>query len=110
MNVKKKDWTPYRRVASELKRLLGKGPVMDGTLSSVDLGSSVRHAACSQTCRNLLRDVESEALEGVLAKLAGHMVRSKWFEEARLWGCLCVAVDGTLCSVRRGRLTRTRRM
>ena len=60
------------------------------------------HAACSQTCRNLLKDVESEALEGVLAKLAGHMVRSKWFEEARLWGCLCVAVDGTLCERKRG--------
>lgn len=43
MNIKKKDWAPYRRVASELKRLLGKGPVMDGTLSSVDLGSSVRY-------------------------------------------------------------------
>ena len=60
------------------------------------------HAACSQTCRNLLKDVESEALEGVLAKLAGHMVRSKRFEEARLWGCLCVAVDGTLCERKRG--------
>lgn len=43
MNIKKARWAPYRRVASKLKQLLGKGPVMDGTLSSVDLGSSVRY-------------------------------------------------------------------
>jgi len=30
-------------MASNLKRLLGEGPVMDGTLSGVDLGSSVRY-------------------------------------------------------------------
>lgn len=61
------------------------------------------HAPCSQTCRNLLKDVEPEALEGVLAKLAGRLVRGKWFEEAKLWGCLCVAVDGTLCERKRGK-------
>lgn len=43
MNIKKPQWAPYRRVASELKRLLGEGPVMDGTLSAVSLGSSVRY-------------------------------------------------------------------
>ena len=43
MNLKKRDWAPYRRVASQLKKLLGEGPVMDGTLSRVDLGSSVRY-------------------------------------------------------------------
>lgn len=58
--------------------------------------------ACSQTCSNHLKDVETEALEDVLAKLAGHMVRGKRFEGARLWGCLCVAVDGTLCERKRG--------
>ena len=43
MNLKKRDWAPYRRVASRLRKLLGEGPVMDGTLSRVDLGSSVRY-------------------------------------------------------------------
>ena len=43
MNLKKRGWAPYRRVASRLKRILGDGPVMDGTLSCVDLGSSVRY-------------------------------------------------------------------
>ena len=43
MNLKKRGWAPYRRVASRLKKLLGEGPVMDGTLSRVDLGSSVRY-------------------------------------------------------------------
>lgn len=43
MNLKKKDWAPYRRVASRLRKILGEGPVMDGTLSRVDLGSSVRY-------------------------------------------------------------------
>ncbi len=43
MNIKKKEWAPYRRVASKLKKLLGEGPVMDGTLSEVRLGGgSVR--------------------------------------------------------------------
>jgi len=59
------------------------------------------HAPCSQTCSNLLKDVESEALEKVLSRLVAYMIRSKWFEEARLWGCLCVAVDGTLCERKR---------
>ena len=43
MNIKKAHWAPYRRVASRLKQLIGLGPVMDGTLSKVDLGSSVRY-------------------------------------------------------------------
>ena len=43
MNLKKRGWAPYRRVASRLKKLLGEGPVMDGTLSRVDLGSSVHY-------------------------------------------------------------------
>lgn len=43
MNLKKRGWAPYRRVASRLKKVLGGGPVMDGTLSKVDLGSSVRY-------------------------------------------------------------------
>lgn len=43
MNLKKREWAPYRRVASRLKKVLAEGPVMDGTLSSVDLGTSVRY-------------------------------------------------------------------
>ena len=43
MNLKKRGWAPYRRIVSRLKKLLGEGPVLDGTLSSVDLGSSVRY-------------------------------------------------------------------
>lgn len=61
------------------------------------------HAACSQTCRNFLAQVEPAALEQVLVQLVRHLVRSKWFRDATLWGCLCVAVDGTLCERRRGR-------
>lgn len=60
------------------------------------------HVACSQTCRNHLADVESDALEEVLAALSLYLIRSKWFEEARLFGCLCVAIDGTLCERKRG--------
>src|SRR5574344_1303944 len=43
MNLKKREWAPYRRVASRLRKILGEGPVMDGTLSSIDLGTSVRY-------------------------------------------------------------------
>ena len=43
MNLKKGEWAPYRRVASRLRKILGEGPVMDGTLSSIDLGTSVRY-------------------------------------------------------------------
>lgn len=60
------------------------------------------HVACSQTCRNHLADVESEALEKVLVALCSYLIRGKWFEEARLCGCLCVAIDGTLCERKRG--------
>lgn len=59
------------------------------------------HTACSQTCRNHLAGVESEALEKVLVRLVDYLVRSKWFEAARFRGCLCIAVDGTLCERKR---------
>ena len=59
------------------------------------------HAACSQTCRNHLADVESAALESVLVRLVEYLIRSKWFEAARFRGCVCVAVDGTLCERKR---------
>ena len=60
------------------------------------------HTACSQTCRNFLAQVESSALELVLVQLVRYLIRSKWFKDAMLWGCLCVAVDGTLCERKRG--------
>ena len=60
------------------------------------------HTACSQTCRNLLAGVETAALEAVLVQLVRHLIRAKWFQDAMLWGCLCVAVDGTLCERKRG--------
>ena len=60
------------------------------------------HTACSQTCRNLLADVSTAALESVLVQLVRYLIRSKWFKDAKLWGCLCVAVDGTLCERKRG--------
>lgn len=60
------------------------------------------HTACSQTCRNHLSDVETAALESVLVQLVRYLIRSKWFRDAMLWGCLCVAVDGTLCERKRG--------
>ena len=59
------------------------------------------HTACSQTCRNHLAGVESKALEKVLVRLVDYLVRSKWFEAARFRGCLCIAVDGTLCERKR---------
>lgn len=59
------------------------------------------HTACSQTCTNLLHDVETEALEKVLVELVRYMIRSKLFDNARLFGCLCVAIDGTLCERKR---------
>ena len=59
------------------------------------------HTACSQTCRNHLAGVESKALEKVLVRLVDYLVRSKWFEAARVRGCLCIAVDGTLCERKR---------
>ena len=60
------------------------------------------HTACSQTCRNFLAQVETAALERILVQLVRHLIRSKWFRDAMLWGCLCVAVDGTLCERKRG--------
>ena len=60
------------------------------------------HTACSQTCHNHLADVETEALEKVLTALTNHLIRGKWFEAARLCGCICIAVDGTLCERKRG--------
>lgn len=60
------------------------------------------HTACSQTCRNHLSGVETDALEKVLVALSAYLIRGKWFEEARFCGCLCVAVDGTLCERKRG--------
>ena len=60
------------------------------------------HTACSQTCRNLLADVSTAELESVLVQLVRYLIRSKWFRDAMLWGCLCVAVDGTLCERKRG--------
>ena len=41
MNLKKREWAPYRRVASKLRKILGEGPVMDGTLSSIDLNAGI---------------------------------------------------------------------
>ena len=35
-------------------------------------------------------------------QLVRYLIRSKWFRDAMLWGCLCVAVDGTLCERKRG--------
>lgn len=43
MNSKKKDWAPYKRIAIRLKKVLEEGPVIDGTLSNVNLGSSIRY-------------------------------------------------------------------
>jgi hypothetical protein len=60
------------------------------------------HTACSQTCRNHLAGVETAALEGVLVQLVRYLIRSKWFRDAMLLGCICVAVDGTLCERKRG--------
>ena len=60
------------------------------------------HTACSQTCRNFLAQVEPSALEQVLVQLVRYLIRSKWFRDGMLWGCLCVAVDGTLCERKRG--------
>ena len=52
------------------------------------------HTACSQTCRNFLAQVGTAELELVLVQLVRYLIRSKWFRDAMLWGCLCVAVDG----------------
>ena len=60
------------------------------------------HTACSQTCRNFLSQVGTAELELVLVQLVRYLIRSKWFRDATLWACLCVAVDGTLCERRRG--------
>lgn len=60
------------------------------------------YTACSQTCRNFLAQVETVALEQVLVQLVRYLIRSKWFNNAMLYGCICVAVDGTLCERKRG--------
>ena len=54
------------------------------------------HTACSQTWHNRLRSVDSKKLEGALLGLVRYLIRGKWFDEARICGCLAVAVDGTL--------------
>jgi hypothetical protein len=38
----------------------------------------------------------------VLVQLVRYLIRSKWFRDAMLLGCICVAVDGTLCERKRG--------
>lgn len=54
------------------------------------------HTACSQTWHNRLKRVDSVRLENALLGLVRHLIRGKWFESARVCGCLAVAVDGTL--------------
>ena len=54
------------------------------------------HAACSQTWHNRLQSVDSRRLENALLSLVRYLIRGKWFDEARVCGCLAVAVDGTL--------------
>ena len=54
------------------------------------------HTACSQTWHNRLCAVDSKKLEGALLGLVRYLIRGKWFDEARVCGCLAVAVDGTL--------------
>ena len=60
------------------------------------------HTACSQTCCNRLSMAETAKLEAALLGLVRHLARGKWFRDAMLCGCLCVAVDGTLCERKRG--------
>ena len=67
-----------------------------------DPGDRRLHTACSQTCGNRLGMVDSAKLESALVGLVRYLVRGKWFRDAMLCGCLCVAVDGTLCERKRG--------
>ena len=67
-----------------------------------DPGDPDLHTACSQTCCNRLSKAETAKLEGALVGLVRYLVRGKWFRDAMLCGCLCVAVDGTLCERKRG--------
>ena len=67
-----------------------------------DTDDTELHTACSQTCRNFLAQVDATALELVLVQLVRYLIRSKWFRDAMLYGCICVAVDGTLCERKRG--------
>jgi len=67
-----------------------------------DPASERLHTACSQTARNRLAMADSMKLEQALVGLVRHLVRGKWFRDATLCGCLCVAVDGTLCERKRG--------
>ena len=60
------------------------------------------HTACSETCRKRLSKAETAKLEGALVGMVRYLVRGKWFRDAMLCGCLCVAVDGTLCERKRG--------
>lgn len=60
------------------------------------------HTACSETCRKRLSMAETAKLEGALLGMVRYLVRGKWFRDATLCGCLCVAVDGTLCERKRG--------
>lgn len=59
-------------------------------------------AACSQTCRNLLAKVDPRLLEDALVSFVRRLLRGKWLDRALLCGCVCVAVDGTLCERKRG--------
>ena len=64
-----------------------------------DPGDTDLHTACSQTCCNRLSKAETAKLEGALVGLVRYLVRGKWFRDATLCGCLCVAVDGRQCHV-----------
>ena len=43
MNLKSKDQAAYTQLVRRLKKVLDAGPVMDGSLSSVNLGATVRY-------------------------------------------------------------------
>jgi len=54
------------------------------------------HTACSQTCKNFLKNVETAGLERARVALVKHLVRTGLFEKGLLRGCLVLAFDATL--------------
>ena len=54
------------------------------------------HTACSQTCKNFLKSVDTAGLELTRIALVKHFLRIGLFADGRLRGCIVIAFDATL--------------
>ena len=71
------------------------------SVASVTGGPVKASAACSQTVQNFLRRVDSVQLQAAATALVETLLRSKFLDKDRVFGCVPIAVDGTLSERKR---------